>query len=101
MSTDARNILDKYSLLGIIKAGEILLQPSDALSLAKELQQENSRIYGVDLWYYRDGKIVEDFNSLDLSDVKDPQESARITQVFLSEHLPKNITLVSLVFDDD
>ncbi|MEA5420434.1 hypothetical protein VB712_14475 [Spirulina sp. CCNP1310] len=101
MFTAVQRIVEKYQALGIMKAGEILLEPSVALSLMQELQQENNRIYGVDFWYYRDGQLVEDFNSLDLSDVKDPQAAARITQVFLSEYLPKNIVLVSLVFDDD
>ncbi|MBC6424829.1 MAG: hypothetical protein GDA48_12135 [Hormoscilla sp. GM102CHS1] len=45
--------LDKYHHLGIVKAGELLLLPADAISLADELEQMGILILGVDLWYYR------------------------------------------------
>lgn len=100
MSTDIHDILDKYRLLGIIKAGEILLKPVEALSLLEELETKHVRVYGVDFWYYQNTKIVEDFNSLDLSNTKDPEESVQIAKTFLMQFLPKEITLVSLVLDD-
>lgn len=94
-------LLDQYQKLGIIKAGELLLTPQDAVNLAEEISRKGILILGVDIWYDLDDKIVEDPSSLDLSDISDAKISAEIAKNFITTKLPKNITYVSFVLDEE
>jgi hypothetical protein len=93
-------LIDQYQTLGIIKAGELLLSPSDALQFLKEIEQREILILGVDLWCYQGDQIVEDPGSLDLSDIDDPQQSVSISKKFITHHLPKGTAFVSFVLDE-
>lgn len=94
-------LLDKYQKLGIIKAGELLLTPQDAVNLAEEITQRGILILGVDLWYYLGDRIVEDPSCLDLSDISDVKVSAEIAKKFITTQLPENIVYVSFVLDTE
>ena len=94
-------LLDKYQELGIIKAGELLLIPQDAVNLVEEIAQKDILILGVDLWYYLGDQIVEDPSSLDLSNISDTKISVEVAKKFIMTQLPKNIVYVSLILDDE
>lgn len=94
-------ILNKYQKLGIIKAGELLLTPKDALNLIEELSQKGILLLGVDTWKCLNDNIVEDPNSLDLSNVSDPKNSSEIAKRFILNQLSESIVYVSLVLDDE
>lgn len=94
-------LLDKYQELGIIKAGELLLTPQDAVNLVEEIAQKDILILGVDLWYYLGDQIVEDPSSLDLSNISDAKISVEVAKKFIMTQLPENIVYVSLILDDE
>lgn len=94
-------LLDKYQELGIIKAGELLLSPQNAVNLVEEIAQKSIPILGVDLWYYWGDQIVEDPSSLDLSNISDAKISAEVAKKFIMSQLPENIVYVSLILDDE
>jgi hypothetical protein len=94
-------LLDKYQELGIIKAGELLLTPQDAVNLVEEIAQKGILILGVDLWYYLGDQIVEDPSSLDLRNISDAKISAEVAKKFIITQLPENIVYVSLILDDE
>ncbi|MBC6473453.1 MAG: hypothetical protein GDA48_12075 [Hormoscilla sp. GM102CHS1] len=91
--------IDKYHHLGIVKAGELLLRPADAINLADELEQMGILILGVDLWYDLGREIAEDPDSLDLSQVTDVKNNVAIARDFIANKLPSRITFVSLVWE--
>jgi hypothetical protein len=93
--------LKKYHSLGILKAGELLLQPTDAILAVNNLEQLGILILGVDLWYNQGSDFAEDPNSLDLSDVNDVNQNADSAREFITHHLPKRTTWVSLVFFEE
>jgi hypothetical protein len=45
-------IMGQYRHLGVVKGGELLLRPDDALRLAEELGRIGIAIMGCDGWYY-------------------------------------------------
>lgn len=94
-------LLDQYQKLGIVKAGELLLNPQDAVNLAEEIAEKGILILGVDIWYYLGDQIVEDPSSLDLSDISDAKISAEISKKFITTQLPENIVYVSFVLDEE
>lgn len=94
-------LLDQYQKLGIIKAGELLLTPQDAVNLVEEIAQKDILILGVDIWYYLGDRIVEDPSSLDLSDISDAKINAEIAKNFITTQLPENIVYVSFVLDEE
>jgi len=91
------SLLKKYEHLGILKAGELLLPPTDAIDVINDLGQLGILILGVDLWYSQGLNLAEDPNSLDLSDVNDVIQNAHYAKEFITHHLPKRTTWVSLV----
>lgn len=91
--------IDKYHHLGIVKAGELLLGPADAINLVDELEQMGMLILGVDLWYYIGQEIAEDPGSLDLSQGTDVKNNAAIARYFIANKLPSRIAFVSLVWE--
>ncbi|MEA5577462.1 hypothetical protein [Anabaena sp. UHCC 0451] len=93
-------LIDQYQETGIIKAGELLLSPADALEFMKEIAEREILILGVNLWCYVDNKIAEDPGSLDLSEIDNPQESVSIAKKFISQHLPEGTAFVSFVLDE-
>jgi len=93
-------LIDKYQATGIIKAGELLLSPPDALEFIKEIAERGILILGVNLWCYIDNRIAEDPGSLDLSEIDDPQESVLIAKKFISQNLPEGSAFVSFVLDE-
>ncbi|CBN56717.1 MULTISPECIES: hypothetical protein [Kamptonema] len=56
-----KKVIDKYHTLGMVKADELLLRPTDALRLADELEQRGILILGVDIWYYSNPKSFVNF----------------------------------------
>jgi hypothetical protein len=96
-----KKIIDKYYNLGIVKAGELLLSPVDAIRLADELEQRGILILGVDLWYYIGNKIAEDPGSLDLSEITNVKDSAKLAIEFIQKHLPEKTEFVSFVLEED
>ncbi len=94
-------IVDQYQQLGIIKAGERLFTPSDALNFLRKIEQKGQSILGVDLWCYMGEQLVEDPSSLDLSDINDPHESITISKRFITYSLPQGTTFVSFVLDEE
>ncbi len=105
MSSSLFKVLDSYLPKGLIKAGELLLQPQDALYLAHDLQSLGVSILGVDIWYRVDGAIAEDPNGLDLSYMvnrDDPVESSTAAaKNYIEKQLPTHIELVSFVINDN
>lgn len=95
------SLLKKYHSLGILKAGELLLQPTDAILAVNDLKQLGILILGVDLWYNQGSDLAEDPNSLDLSDVNDVIQNADSAREFITHHLPKRTTWVSLVYFEE
>jgi hypothetical protein len=95
------SIINNYLEIGIVKAGELLLSPGDAVKLADELEQSGILILGVDLWYYIGNKIAEDPGSLELSDIIDVKDNARVAKEFIRNRLPRNIEFVSFVLEED
>jgi hypothetical protein len=93
-------LIDQYQKLGIIKAGELLLTPSNALKFLVEIEQRGILILGVDLWFYMGEQIVEDPSSLDLSEIDNPQESVAISKKFIAHDLPKETAFISFVLDE-
>jgi hypothetical protein len=93
--------LKKYHSLGILKAGELLLQPTDAILAINDMEQLGILILGVDLWYNQGSDLAEDPNSLDLSDVDDVSQNADSAREFITHHLPKRTTWVSLVYFEE
>jgi hypothetical protein len=93
-------LIDQYQETGIIKAGELLLSPADALEFIKEIAEREILILGVNLWCYVDNQIAEDPGSLDLSEIDDYQESVSIAKKFISQHLPEGTAFVSFVLDE-
>lgn len=96
-----KKIIDKYYNLGIVKAGELLLSPVDAIRLADELEQRGILILGVDLWYYIGNKIAENPGSLDLSEITNVKDSAKLAIEFIQKHLPEKTEFVSFVLEED
>lgn len=91
---------DKYQTSEIIKAGELLLTPVDALKFIQEIEERKILILGVDLWCYLDGQITEDPSSLDLSEIDDPQTSVSIAREFINNNLPEDTAFVSFILDE-
>ncbi|MEQ8754544.1 MAG: hypothetical protein RID09_13660 [Coleofasciculus sp. G1-WW12-02] len=96
-----RSIIDNYHNLGIVKAGELLLRPVDAVKLADELEKNGILILGVDLWYYIGNKIAEDPGSLELSDISDVKDNARVAKEFIKNKLPERTEFVSFILEED
>jgi hypothetical protein len=93
-------LINKYQTSGFIKAGELLLNPTDALEFINEIAERNILILGVGLWCYIDNQIVEDPGSLDLSEINDPQQSVSIAKQFIIHNLPEGTAFVSFVLDE-
>jgi hypothetical protein len=100
MTNTVELLLKKYYPLNILKAGELLLQPTDAILIINDLEQIGILILGVDLWYNQGLNLVEDPNSLDLSEICDITQNAYHAREFISHHLPKRTAWVSLVFSE-
>lgn len=96
-----KKVIDKYHTLGMVKADELLLRPTDALRLADELEQRGILILGVDIWYYIGDQIAEDPGSLDLSEITNVKVSAKLTREFITTHLPEKTAFVSFVLEED
>ncbi|MDD1416343.1 hypothetical protein MEN41_17505 [Dolichospermum sp. ST_con] len=93
-------LIDKYQETGIIKAGELLLSPIDALEFIKEIVDKEILILGVNLWCYVDNKIAENPGSLDLSEIDNPQKSVFVAKKFITQYLPEGTAFVSFVLDE-
>ena len=91
-------VIDKYRHQGIIKAGELLLPPADAMDLLSDLEAQAVSILGVDCWYYADRDLAEDPNSLDLSELEDSSISANIARDFILNKLSAKTAFVSLIW---
>lgn len=104
MSSPLFKILDTYLTKGLIKAGELLLRPRDALFLADDLQRLGVSILGVDIWYQVDGAIAEDPNGLDLSYMTDRDDAVEASTAaaknYIERQLSDRIEFVSFVIDD-
>ena len=90
-------VIEKYRHQGIIKAGELLLSPADAIDLVCDLEVQGIPILGVDCWYYVGQDLAEDPNSLDLSGLKDSQNGANIAKEFIANQLSSKTAFVSLI----
>ena len=96
-----KKVIDKYHTLGIVKADELLLRPTDALRLADELEQKGILILGLDIWYYIGDQVAEDPGSLDLSEITNVTVSAKLSREFITSHLPEKTAFVSFVLEED
>ena len=100
-----KQVMNKYERFGTWKAGELLLRPEDALSLANELEEMEIVIFGVDVWYYVVKQIVEDPGSLDISDITDGDNrvraSAKAAREFIKNKLPEGTAFVSFIMEED
>ncbi|MBN1123042.1 MAG: hypothetical protein JXJ17_18350 [Anaerolineae bacterium] len=102
-------ILERYRPLGIIKAGELLLRPDDALRLADELGQLGIAILGCDGWYYvkpgDDKAIAQDlaadfFVGNDVLQGNDSvQKSVKAVKQFIVTSIPEKTDFISFTFD--
>ena len=93
-------LIDKDETRGIIKVGELLLTPTDALKFIEKIEQRGILILGVDLWCYIGDQIAEDPNSLDLSEIDNHRGSVVIAREFITHHLPEGTAFVSFVVED-
>jgi len=93
-------LIDKDETRGIIKAGELLLTPTDALEFIEKIEQRGILILGVDLWCYIGDQIAEDPNSLDLSEIDNHRGSVAIAREFITHHLPEGTAFVSFVVEE-
>lgn len=100
MHTLIERLLSKYHRVGLMKAGELLLRPTDALRLVDELEQVQVVILGVDVWIDVNGELAEDLGSLDLSGSASAARNATYAREFIANRLPGKAAFVSLVFDD-
>jgi len=96
-----KKVIDQYHTLGMVKADELLLHPTDALHLADELEQRGILILGVDIWYYIGNQIAEDPGSLDLSEITNSKVSAKLAREFITSKLPERTAFVSFVLEED
>lgn len=104
MMASVIDLLNTYRPLGTVKAGELLLQPTDALRLADELASIGVPIIGVDIWYRVHCGLAEDPYGLDLSSMLERPNAVATTVATAKEYirtqLPDYIELVSFVIDD-
>lgn len=73
----------------------------NALIKLDELKVSNLQVLGVDLYYVYSDKLVQDYRSLDLSDITDVNASIEIARDFLLNRLPSapnKIEFVQLVY---
>ncbi len=106
-SKDLAMIAKKYRYEGIVKGVEFLLSPDKAISLIDDLARHGVLIVGCDLWRYLDqskehivallGAGIGIDSPVDESSV---ERNAGVVKEFLSEQLPQDAELVSLVLDD-
>jgi hypothetical protein len=94
----------KYLPKGILKAGELLLKPSDAIQLLGELEHANIGVLGINVWYTINDLYAEDLSGMDLSYLLNSSnwihESIQISKKFILEQLTENIERVSFIFED-
>jgi hypothetical protein len=100
-------LLEQYATKGIVKAGEVLLDPPVALRLLDELLALGEIIYGVHIWRFhgpnqtRLGEIDAGMSMDSLSNEPDAAESTvAAARRFLTLGLPQEVELVSFVVDD-
>src|SRR5574340_574783 len=100
-------ILDKYSSLGLVKGGELLLQPDLIIPFLDEISKEHVLINGCDLWKYVDSsrdpdRIVQLLDGYLIPDnYGDSVEgSAILVKRYLENNLPKDIDFISFIYND-
>ena len=101
------HLLDQYAAKGIVKAGEVLLDPPTALRLLDELEALGEIIYGVNIWRFygpnrtRLGEVNAGMSMDSLSSEPDAaQTTIAAARRFLKFGLPQEVELVSFVVDD-
>lgn len=101
MDEKITRLLDIYRPLGIVKAGELLLRPEDALRLADDLERIGVGIAGVDVWYYVGENIAEGLEGTDLSSLLKEEDSVKksiaYAKQFIREHLSQRTVFVSFI----
>jgi len=98
-------IAKRYMKDGILKGKELLLPPDKIIGLVDDLLDQGISIVGCDLWRYVDrekGWIVQLVGAgLAIEDTKkSPGELASLVKNYLTNELPGDAELVSLLFED-
>src|SRR5262245_14512409 len=99
-------LMKKYRSIGLLKAGQLLLKPDDALRLADELEPLGIAVMGLDTWCYKEFEArttlsQEQMQTLEIKpDVligpRAVQESITLVKRFITQSLPPNAVFVSL-----
>jgi hypothetical protein len=100
-------LLDQYANKGVVKAGEVLLDPQTALQLLNELEALGEIIYGVHIWRFygpnrtRLGEVNAGMSMDSLSNEPDAAKTTvAAARRFLKFGLPQEVELISFVVDD-
>jgi len=108
VTPELHSVVKKYLGRGILKGGELLLKPEDALEMADDLEIIQVPLLGVTGWHYVDrnkGWIVEDLavdyyvgDSIWLGN-NPVEESIKAVKEYLTESLPPSAEFVTLDID--